>query len=168
MDHFQLQTLVEEWKKRLACKRALELDPSIVSFERPNLVEEWKKRLACKKALELDPSIVSFERPKARVVKEPFTSYASLWYGMAQESLAQKQSGRPMRPTLAVNGLVQAPSDFSPSSSTASPSRADATKNMFKTMRPLPLRHIWQFWSDKSEYTTPPLSYFYFYFYFFH
>ncbi|KAI9763302.1 MAG: hypothetical protein M1840_000784 [Geoglossum simile] len=68
---------------------------------------------------------------------------------MAQEPSARKPGDRPLRPTLAVNGLTPAPSEFSPSSSTASPSRADATKNMFKTMRPLPLRHIWQFWSDK-------------------
>ncbi|KAI9769009.1 MAG: hypothetical protein M1839_003839 [Geoglossum umbratile] len=73
---------------------------------------------------------------------------------MAQESSMRKQGDRPLRPTLAVNGLTPAPSDFSPSSSTASPSRADATKNMFKTMRPLPLRHIWQFWSDKHAPNT--------------
>jgi hypothetical protein len=121
-------------------------------FQLQVLVREWANRFACKKAFELDPSIVSFEKPKDRVVKTPFVSYASTWYDMAQESLARKQGDKPARPTVAVNGLVQAPSDFSPSSSTASPSRADATKNMFKTMRPLPLRHIWQFWSDKLEF----------------
>ncbi|KAH0547547.1 hypothetical protein FGG08_000272 [Glutinoglossum americanum] len=134
-----------------AYRKALELDPSIVSFERP---QELSISYANEKALELDPSILSFEKPQVLTAENTSVSYTSDWYVMAEESSAQKQTGRPTRPTLAVNGLVQAPPDFSPSSSTTSPSRADATKNMFKTMRPLPLRHIWQFWSDKHAPNT--------------